>query len=183
MRARLLSVLCLLAFTASAGFYPRSQHFTVSWPSVSGANGYEVLTWKSGGQTNVLEAGKNTALDFTITRTNSTTYFVQVRAWVAEAGWLAAGGGWLDYPVCQWPPPPPVLDYLLLTGPVGVLVSGCSLTGNTNDYTGPVGYMTAEGLKVSPQADVQFFTVSPSVTATVFQGPTQPLAITPVYRN
>lgn len=202
---RLLKILILFVSIAltiearpRAGFYPRASQFLISAQPVPNANGYMARWWTSTDPTiNTVDMGKYPVKKFTIVRTNSTTYFCQVRAWMANADWLPAGGDWLDYPVCQWPLPQPVLDHYLLTGPVGVPV--VELPGL--EYKLPIGAMTAAGLQVmpDPSTPAMFFALDPDVgsrkseagsqiaalrpLSSVIIGPAQPLQITTIFRK
>ncbi len=181
----LLTILILcLTFKVSAQSFPtpvvKRAHTNLlicSWQPVIGANAYRVIFTNTVGScvTNNYNVFTFTG-SYLFVRTNTATVFCLVQVWLPEFN------EWMDYPLVQWPAPPKVIDHLHLYGEVDGLVIGKSLTGNTNDYTGPIGFMTTNGLDVIPSANCAFYIFADYTTKIAKQGPTQPLNIITIYK-
>lgn len=150
----------------------RTLDFIVNYQAVGGANAYRITVWSYGSFTNVYDNRTRTSLQSSLTYSLGSKIYCLVEAWMPET-WE-----WLQYPVCQWPQPQPVLDYLLLTGPVGVPVA---MLPNL-EYRLPIGTLTQDGIKVVPST-AGFFILNPTVASKSVIGPTQPLQITKVYKT
>ncbi len=164
-------LLLIVALTADA-FPARTVLLQCAWAPVLGANAYRVI-YDTNGNRVTNDCGKRLTALYTFVRTNPVTVYCHVQAWLPEL-WE-----WLDYPVCQYPPAPPVLDYVLLTGPTNAPVE---MSGDLAHWQA-IGIVPATGLNFCASDGGWMFRVQPAMAANAVQGPTQPLVVTPIYKR